>query len=269
MIVTAVILVGAIGLGAGVMLTVASKVMHVPVDQVVEDLKEIMPGANCGACGFAGCDDYATALGQDKDHYISTTLCPVGGEKVAKEIAEALGVEAEAPDPRVAHVMCQGGEDKIKKIISYDKVRTCMAATKLYGGAMECTYGCIGLGDCARACGYDAIDISGRLASINREKCVGCGVCATVCPKKIIDMTKKSSLVHVSCLSKNKAKFTMDSCKVGCIGCRRCVKACKFDAIAVNDNLAKIDLDKCVNCGLCEKECPTQAIINFRKKKVQ
>lgn len=258
-----------IGLIAGIILTIAAKLMYVPVDQVVADLNEALPGANCGACGYAGCNDYAEALGADQEHSLSTALCPVGGSEVATKIAEILGVAAEDAEPKVAMVMCNGTSGVTKTIMDMDRVATCKAATQFYGGQWACAFGCVGLGDCKLHCEYDAIEIVDGLARINRDKCVGCGVCAKACPKNIISIQAKKSLVYVACTSNSPGGNTRKRCTVGCIGCMKCQKACKFDAIFVENNLARVDFDKCKNCGLCEKECPTKAIINLRPKKVK
>lgn len=256
-----------IGLVAGIILTIASKLMYVPVDQLIIDIREELPGANCGACGFNGCDDYAAALAEDKEHSLSPSLCPVGGGDLATKLAGLLGVEAVAADPKVAMVMCNGNSKNAKTIMEHNKISTCKSASMFYGGQWACASGCLGLGDCLLECDYDAIRIIDGLAHIDREKCVGCGKCAKACPKHVIDIQSKKSLVHVVCKSNSTGAQTRKRCDVGCIGCMKCQKACKFEAITVENNLAKVDYDKCKNCGLCEKECPTGAIINLRPKK--
>lgn len=264
-----VAIVVAVGLIAGIILTIASKVMYVPVDQLVIDIREELPGANCGACGFNGCDDYAAALADDvDDHDVSTAACPVGGAALAAKLAELMGVEAESADPKVAMVMCHGHEGVAKKIMELDRISTCKAASQLYGGEWACRYGCLGYGDCANVCDYDAICIKDGVAFIDREKCVGCGKCAKICPKHIIEIQSKKNLVYVGCMSSSKGAQTRKQCSVGCIGCMKCQKACKFDAIVVENNLAKVDFEKCKNCGLCAKECPTNAIINLRARRI-
>lgn len=256
-----------IGLIAGIILTIASKFMHVPVDQLVVEIRDQLPGANCGACGYNGCDDYAAALAEDPDHAVSTTLCPVGGSDLAVKLAAALGVKAETAEPRVAMVMCHGSSGVAKKIMEQDRIHTCKAANQFYGGQWACASGCLGLGDCSRVCAYDAIRVIDGLAHIDREKCVGCGMCVKTCPKQIIEIQNKKNLVYVACKSNSPGAQTRKRCTAGCIGCMKCQKACKFDAIFVEDNLARVDFDKCKNCGLCEKECPTGAIVNLRPKK--
>ncbi len=255
------------GLIAGIILTIASKLMYVPVDQLILDIREELPGANCGACGFNGCDDYAAALAEDKSGNVSPSMCPVGGGDLAAKLAEILGVEAEAADPKVATVMCHGSGSNAQLLMDYQGISTCKAASQLYGGQWACAAGCLGMGDCAAVCDYDAIRIIDGLAYVDREKCVGCGMCAKACPKHIIQVHSKKDLVYVACSSNEKGAQTRKRCTAGCIGCMKCQKACNFDAITVENNLAKIDFEKCKNCGLCAKECPTGAIMNLRPKK--
>jgi len=264
-IVIPVILVAAIGFVLAVVLTIASKIFFVPVDETVANLRAELPGANCGACGFAGCDDYASALAADPS--IGTAACPVGGADLAVKLAEILGVEAGSAEPQVAVVMCNGHNDAAKSLMEYQGLSTCVAAKQLFGGLSACRYGCMGLGDCAAACPYGAIQICNGLAVVNRELCVGCGICAKQCPNSVIRIAPAKNKVIVQCNSKDKGAVARKNCSNACIGCGKCAKVCKFDAITVENNLAFIDPEKCKNCGLCAKECPTNAIINLRAKR--
>lgn len=264
-----VIIVAVIGLVAGVILTVASKVMYVPVEQLFIDVREALPGANCGACGFAGCDDYAAALAADEGiNNVSTAACPVGGADLAAKLASIMGVEAESADPKVAVVMCHGNSEVAKRFMKHDRIYSCKAASMFYGGNWNCAHGCLGKGDCAAVCDFNAITIEDGVAFIDRQKCVGCGKCVDMCPKHIIEIQPKKNLVYVGCKSAVKGAITRSGCIVGCIGCMKCQKVCKFDAITIENNLAKIDPEKCKNCGLCAKECPTTAIMNLRPKQM-
>ncbi len=263
-----VIIVVTIGFIAGVILTIASKVMAVSVDEKIEKLIEAMPGANCGACGFAGCDNYAVALGEDKNHNLSTSLCPVGGDSLSKDLAKILGVEATSTDPRIAYVACKGGTSQIKRIMTHDKDWSCAAASQLYGGQMECSYGCLGHGDCIKACPYDAIKLVDKVAEVDRNLCIGCGICLSFCPKDIIKLMPKNKLTFVACNSTAKGGETRKACKVGCLGCMKCVKVCTENAITVENNLAKIDHDLCIDCGLCTTVCPTESVIKLIKKEL-
>ena len=185
MILTPVLIVVAIGLVCAVILTIASKVFFVPVDETFALLRAELPGANCGACGFAGCDDYASALAAD--HSLSCSKCPVGGADVAAKLAEVLGVEAGSADKEVAVVMCNGHKDAAKTIMEYKGVQTCSAAKQFFGGLSACPHGCIGLGDCAAACDFDAIHICDVVAVVHRDQCVGCGTCLAHCPQRCIE----------------------------------------------------------------------------------
>lgn len=264
-IVLPAIIVAVIGLVFAVILTIASKLMFVPVDEKIAAIREVLPGANCGGCGYAGCDDYANAFGDNPG--LSPTLCPVGGSELATQIAGILGVEAGEVEEKVAFVKCQGDYGVTREIMEADRIVTCKMAKAFYGGNWACPHGCLGLGDCQRVCSYDAIRLINGVAVVDREACVGCGACKKVCPNLIIEMVPKKMLVHVACKSDDKGALTRKLCEKGCIGCMKCQKSCKFDAIVIENNLARIDYDKCKNCGLCAKECPTGAIVNYRKKK--
>ena len=262
---TPILIVVAIGFVCAAILTIASKVFYVPVDETFAKLRAELPGANCGACGYTGCDDYANAIAAD--HSLSCSLCPVGGADVAAALANVLGVEAGAADKQVAVVRCNGTKDAAKTIMEYRGVSTCTAAKQFFGGLSACPHGCIGLGDCAAACDFNAIQICDGVAVVNRDNCVGCGVCAKTCPNSVISIQSAKNLVVVQCNSKEKGAVARKACSNACIGCMKCAKACKFEAITVENNLASIDPDKCKNCGLCAKECPTGAINNMRVKK--
>lgn len=259
------LIVAAVGLIAGIILTIASRLMYVPVDERITALEEVLPGANCGACGFAGCSDYAAAMVNDPD--VGTSLCPVGGTAVSEKIAEILGVQSGYSEPKTAMVMCNGTFTATHQIGELNRLHTCRSAKMFYGGNWACPYGCLGLGDCKAACAFDAIRIIDGVAKVDRTKCVACEACMKACPNGIISMVSKKKMVYVACSSMEKGAKTRKTCTSGCIGCKKCEKVCKFDAVKVENNLASIAYDKCVNCGLCAKECPTGAIINLRKIK--
>lgn len=264
MVVPVILLIG-MGLIAGLVLTLASKVFFVPVDEAVAQIREVLPGANCGACGFAGCDDYAAAIGDDRS--LSPSLCPVGGNQVASAVAAILGVEAGSVQAKAAVVRCQGSYENTKQIMDYTGIPTCAAAKSFYGGNWACAQGCLAFGDCVSVCQYDAIRICNGVAVVDREVCVGCGMCEQACPNQVITMSDKKKLVYVACNSTEPGAKARKTCKVACIGCRKCQRVCPFEAIEVENNLARILFDKCRTCGLCEKECPTQAIANLRVQK--
>ena len=256
--VTPVMLTVVTGLIAGVLLTIAAKVFAVPVDETQVKIRECLPGANCGACGFVGCDDYAAALAAD--HSIPANKCVPGGAGAAAGIAAVLGVDAGTTVEQVAKVMCSGTCDNTSVEMDYQGYLSCSAVKNFFGGPGVCKFGCIGLGDCTKVCKFDAIHVENGIAVVDRDKCVACGACAGTCPQKIIDILPKASRVTVDCSSKDPGKVVTKACKAGCIGCKMCEKTCKFDAIHVVDNVAKIDPEKCKNCGMCAKACPRKII---------
>ncbi|MEA5134602.1 MAG: RnfABCDGE type electron transport complex subunit B [Candidatus Fimivivens sp.] len=257
-IVLAIIAVSAIGLISAVVLSVASKVMAVPVDERFGPVRECLPGANCGACGYAGCDAYAQAL--ISGECTSATLCVPGGADAAKGIGTVLGLAVGDVKPMVAAVKCNGTCGNTSDKLEYASAKTCKGAKLFFGGKGSCTYGCMGLGDCADVCPVHAIDMVDGIAHIDTDLCIGCGLCAKTCPNNVIEIIPFDYKIHVNCNSKDKGAVVMKNCKVGCIGCMKCQKACQFDAITVVDNLAHIDQEKCTACGACVEQCPKQCI---------
>lgn len=256
--ITPVAIVVAIGLLAGVILTIASKVMAVAVDETAVRLRAALPGANCGACGFAGCDDYAAALAAD--HSLKTNLCPPGGADAARALAEVLGVDFEGAVSKFAIVKCSGTMDKTNNAMDYQGWQSCAASKSFYRGRGLCDKSCLALGDCAKVCTYDAITMENGVAVIDKRKCKGCGACAKACPNDLIEVVPDGTRVFVGCNTDKPGAKTRQVCDIGCIACGLCVKACKFEAIEVVDNRAVIDYDKCKNCGLCAKACPRHVI---------
>ncbi len=258
-ILLAVLLVSGIGLIAGLGLAIASKVMAVPVDEKAEQITEVLPGANCGACGFSGCAGYASALSGGKT--AATNMCAPGGSDVAAKVAEIMGVSASAVVPTAAVVLCQGNSVNSQDKMNYKGVKSCRMASQLYGGAKECTYGCLGLGDCMDACEYDAIHICDGVARISPIACHSCKKCVTTCPKGIIKMMPLGiPKAAVLCNNKEKGAVARKHCKAACIGCMKCVKACEFGAITFDNFLATVDTEKCTGCGKCHEVCPVGAI---------
>ena len=258
-ILLAIILVASIGLIAGLGLAIASVVMAVPKDEKAEAIRACLPGANCGACGFSGCDGYAAALA--KGETTETNRCAPGGNDVAKEVAKVLGVDAGEVKPMAAVVHCNGTSENSKMKLNYQGVQSCAMAAQLFGGPKECVYGCLGFGDCVEACPYDAIQICDGVARVNPLLCRACKKCVATCPKGLIELVPLyEAKAAVLCKNHNKGAFTRKECKVGCIGCMKCTKVCEHDAIKVENNTAHVDYDKCVGCGKCEEACPVGAI---------
>lgn len=257
---TAVIVLCAIAAVCAIVLVVAAKYMYVPPDETAEKIRECLPGANCGACGYSGCDNYASELAEGNEE--KTNKCIPGGAVIAAKIAAVLGKEAEDVLERVAVVRCQGDCNVTVTIEEYQGMPTCAGVNLLFGGKKLCTFSCLGFGDCASVCPQDAITVKDDLARINVSKCVGCGLCAEACPKQIISLVPNTLRTVVSCNSTLPGGQVRVACKVGCIGCKKCEKECPSGAITVENNLSRIDHKKCVNCGHCVKICPTKAIVD-------
>lgn len=251
------LILGVCGILAGILLTAASNIFHVEVDERIEKIGEALPQANCGACGFAGCSDYADAI---VNSGAPANLCHPGGADAAEKIAGILGTEAGDVIPMTAVVHCNGDCNATKPQFDFDGVQSCKAVKRFYGGNGMCKYGCIGLGDCAAVCEHDAVKIVDGAAKIIPSLCAACGQCAAVCPNNLISIKPKSKTVDVLCSSAANGKATKLACSNGCIGCKICEKKCPAGAIKVENNHASIDYDKCTNCGSCKSACPVKAI---------
>jgi len=247
-------IVSAVGLIAGILLALLSHLLHIEDDKTVKAVRECLPGINCGACGFKGCDDYAAALAEGK---AKPNLCVPGGQAAADEIGNILGITVEPLKDVVAFVHCNGNCEVTTKKAVYEGVKTCRAASQVYGGPDTCRFGCIGFGDCATACPSNAICMRDGIAHVDTSRCLGCGLCQTICPKKLISMVPQETAAVIMCNNKDKGADARKVCKNACIGCKKCEKTCPQNAITVVDNLAKIDYDKCTGCGACMQSCPT------------
>lgn len=254
----AIAIVTVAGLLGSVILVLAAKFMAVEEDPRIGEVTSCLPGANCGACGYAGCADYAKAIVEGG---APVNKCVPGGAKAAAGVAAVMGVEAGATAAVRATVRCQGKPGVCTQIFDYHGVSSCAAAAALYGGPKACAYGCLGLGDCVKACKFDAIHVVDGIAHVDPEKCTGCGACAAVCPNSVISIIPEHKRKPVVlCQNKDKGALTRKACTAGCIGCMKCAKACPKEAITVENNVAYIDQSKCVGCQLCVKECPVGVI---------
>ncbi|ACL70179.1 RnfABCDGE type electron transport complex subunit B [Halothermothrix orenii] len=256
------------GLGAllAAGLGIASRTFHVERDKRIDEVEEALPGANCGACGYAGCSSFAEAVVKGE---APVNGCPVGGAEVADKIADIMGLEAEAGEKKVAQVLCNGGWKETRQPAEYMGIESCKAANMVNGGTKACQYGCLGLGDCVAVCPFDAIEMNENgLPEVNYDKCTGCGKCVEACPRGIITLAPLSGKNHIRCSSHDHGKVVKGVCEVGCIGCGICARVCPVDAITIEDNLAVIDYDKCINCGLCAEKCPTGAI-EFEGRRIE
>ncbi len=249
-----VIIVTAIGLIAGLGLALAAKFMAVPVDEREEKIRECLPGANCGACGYSGCDGYAAALANGDT---TPDKCAPGGADTAASLGEILGVEISAVQ-KIAFIACQ---KNAKNKYDYTGRKSCLSASLVHAGPLECQFGCIGFGDCLRTCPFGAISEKDGKMVICEDICIGCGKCAAVCPKSLISIIPKDAKTRVLCSNKQKGAPVAKVCTTSCIACGMCVKACENEAISLVDNVAVIDPIKCTSCGKCKTACKRNAII--------
>lgn len=261
-----VLVLVALGALAAIILYFVSQRFKVYEDPRIDTTEALLPGANCGGCGFPGCRGLATALVENDD--ISALFCPVGGAPTMKNIAEHLGKAAPEREPQVAVLKCSGSCSLRPKTSQFDGAKSCAIAASLYGGETDCVWGCLGMGDCVNVCNFGALSINPEtgLPEIDDEKCTACGACAKTCPKGIIELRKKGvkgRKIYVGCSSKDKGAIARKACSAACIGCGKCVKTCPFGAITLENNVAYIDASVCKMCRKCVAECPTGAIKEF------
>lgn len=254
---------GGLALLFGAMLSVAFKKLAVKPNETEEKIRAALPGANCGACGFPGCDAYAHALVENKGK-VAPNLCSAGGAQAAKTIAEILGMEAVAVEPMVCVLRCKGGKDQAVEKYDYFGPGDCRSNSILFGGNKACPYGCLGGGHCATVCPFNAITMGpDRLPVIDPNRCTACGICVKECPRHVLELVPRSQLIILACKSLDKGKAVKDVCKVGCIACTLCVKVCPYEgAIAMDGNLPVINYAKCTSCGICHNKCPTHSFVD-------
>jgi len=249
-------IMGALGITLSGVLLIAAKKFYVYEDPRIDEVEELLPGANCGGCGLSGCRKFAEEM-------VAGTPdlnCPVGASGMMEAIAKALGLELASQQPMVAHVMCEGLQSSAQFNGEYHGIHDCRAAHLVGQSDRSCKYGCIGLGTCVQSCEFDAIEIYDGIAHIIPENCVACGKCVPACPRDIIVMIPKGRQVFVPCKSFDMGKRVTQVCEIGCIGCRKCEKACQYEAIGFDDNLAWVKWDKCVKCLDCVEACPRDLI---------
>jgi len=276
-VIYAVASLGVIGIAAAVILYFVAQKFKVIEDPRIDEVEDALPSANCGGCGFAGCRAYAeaTVSQAEKDGNLEGLNCPVGGNEVMAEVAKILGLEVEEQAPLIAVLRCNGSFKNSPKKVSYEGATSCAFAHNLFGGNGGCPYGCLGEGDCVKACAFDAIHINPETGlPVVNDKCVACGACVEACPRDILELRpkgKKERRIFVSCINKEKGGPAKKNCSTACIGCSKCFNVCEFDAITMKDNLAYIDPYKCKLCRKCVVECPTNAIheLNFPPRKIK
>jgi len=264
---TVVVLAG-LGLILALVLYFVATAFKVEEDPRIDEVEKVMPGANCGGCGYAGCRAFADAA--VKDTTLEGHYCPVGGNDVMNKVAAILGYEAVVKAPQVAVVRCNGTCENRPKTNIYDGVSSCKVKAALYSGDTGCSYGCLGCGDCVAACQFGALSMDPQtgLPIVDQDKCTACGACAKACPKHLIELRNKgprNMRVYVSCMNKDKGGVARKACSAACIGCGKCEKVCAHEAITIQDNLSYIDFNKCKLCKKCVAECPTGSIhaVNF------
>lgn len=267
-----IITLSVIGAIAALILYAIAQKFKVDEDPRIDQVESLLPGANCGGCGKAGCRNFAESC--VKASSLEGLSCPVGGHAVMEQIGRILGMDAVETEARVAVVRCNGSCENRPRTSNYEGAVSCAIAHTLYAGDTGCSYGCLGCGDCVSVCSLGAISIDPvtKLPVVDTDICGGCGACARACPRNIIEVRKKGvkgRSVHVACMNKDKGGVARKACNVACIGCSKCLKECPFGAITIKDNLSYIDSDICKMCRKCVDVCPTGAILalNFPPKK--
>ncbi len=263
---TSIIVLGAVGVLAAVVLFFIAKKFHVYENPKIAEIEELLPGANCGGCGLSGCHAFAKACAETDS--LDGFNCTGAGKDIMDKISVIVGLEAKAGIRRVALVRCNGGCEERQIVNNYDGVTSCAMEGALYQGETDCNYGCLGRGDCVASCLFDSIHIDPQsgIAVVDTEKCVGCGKCVKTCPRGLIELVEKKDdkpLVWVSCMNRDKGALAMKECSISCIGCGKCKRVCEHSAVEVADFLAHIDADACVGCGECEAACPRGSIVHI------
>jgi Na+-translocating ferredoxin:NAD+ oxidoreductase subunit B len=254
LIIISIIVLTALGLVASALLAASSKLLYVEEDPRVEAVTDALPGANCGGCGFAGCEGYAVAVLYDPA--IPPNKCCAGGAEVSEKVAQLSGKAMGDSEPLVAFRRCDRIGGNVQQKFEYHGVPTCRAAAMVQDGPYACKFSCLGLGDCVRACPFNAMNLRNGMVYIDPDACTACGTCTRVCPNSILQLVPRRSRVMVFCSSQDKGKEVSSVCEVGCISCMKCVKKCPANAISIKDNRTHIDHQLCLDYGPeCEEAC--------------
>jgi Na+-translocating ferredoxin:NAD+ oxidoreductase RNF subunit RnfB len=243
----------------GFLLGVFRKVFQVEVNPLVSEIREVLPGANCGACGYPGCDGYAAAVASGA---APANLCSVGGASVTSKIGGLLGQSISAEN-KAAVLACQGTCELAPKKGEYAGVQTCRAAKLGTGGTKLCNWGCLGFGDCEKVCPFDAIHVGADgIPHVDYAKCTGCGICTKECPQSVLVLQPSQRKGAIAlCSNRNPVKsMVLKTCKIGCIKCGKCEKSCPEGAIKVINGIPEVDYAKCTSCGKCVADCPTKVL---------
>ncbi|MDE7423624.1 MAG: RnfABCDGE type electron transport complex subunit B [Lachnospiraceae bacterium] len=262
-IILAAAVIGITGLLIGLLLGIAGKKFAVEVDEKEIEVRALLPGNNCGGCGYAGCDAMAQAIARGE---APANGCPVASAEISGQIAKVMGADTKETVREVAFVKCNGTCDKASVKYEYYGIHDCRNLAMVPGsGDKACSHGCMGYGSCVAACPFDAIHIVNGVALVDREKCKACKKCIAACPRHLIELVPYDAQYKVACNSTEKGKDVKAACDTGCIGCKLCEKQCSSDAVHVENNLASIDYTKCVNCGACAEKCPSKIILKAKK----
>ena len=257
-LVLTVLTLGVLGIVLAIILYFVAQKFKVEEDPRIDDVEKMLPGANCGGCGYAGCEGYAVAVVNDES--VSPNLCVVGGPQCAAAIGELTGKLTAEMEPLRVYRRCDKNHGKVQRRFDYQGISTCAAVAALHRGADQCTYSCLGFGDCVKVCSFDGIYLADGVAKVNSKVCTGCGSCVKACPRGVLELIPQRAKVAISCSTQDKGKAVMDVCSVGCIHCSKCVKLCPAKAIVMENRKAVIDRDQCIRCFCCQEFCPTGAM---------
>jgi RnfABCDGE-type electron transport complex B subunit len=247
----------ALAFAVGVILGFFKELFSVPEDPAVTKIREVLPGANCGACGYPGCESFAVAVVEGS---AKPSACTVGGQSTAEKVAAITGGEAGKVEETVAILACQGSSIHTKFKGTYTGIKTCRGA-KIAGGTKLCSWGCLGFGDCLNVCQFGALSLEKNdLPKVDFKKCTGCGLCVSECPMDLFQLTARNQKgAIVLCANKNPVKQQVaKTCRISCFKCGLCVRSCPENCINLETHIPVVDYSKCNSCRLCVEKCPSK-----------